>query len=347
LVEQQQPSTLTAPAPPQGARATPAFLVCLAGLSAALLWSYWPLLVEAAQRWASDPQYSHGFLVPVFSAALLWLRRRQLDGAVAGLNWWGLPFLLVGAALRMAASYTFFDWLALFSLLPCLAGLAVLFTGWRGLRWAGPAIAFLVFMIPWPYRLEVALAHPLQRVATVASTYALQTLGVAALDEGNTIVLDDVRLEVIDACSGLSMIAAFLALATAMALLIRRPAWEKVLLVLSSIPIAVVVNVLRITVTGVMHEVAVRQLADLVFHDLAGWLMMPAALVLLWLELKFLARAFVATGKPRPAAPAVPTATQSAPAVKVSRKKGRAREYLKPVPTSGNKPPPGQGRQSP
>jgi exosortase len=327
-----------------------AFLVCLAGLSAALLWSYWPLLAETAGRWAQDPQYSHGFLVPVFSAVLLWLRRRQLDGVATGLNWWGLPFLLLGAVLRLAASYTFFDWLGVFSLLPCLAGLAVLFAGWRGLRWAGPAIAFLIFMIPWPYRLEIALAHPLQRVATLASTYALQTLGVAALEEGNTIVLDEVRLEVIDACSGLSMIAAFLALATAMAMLIRRPWWEKTLLVLSAVPIAVVVNVLRITVTGVMHVVAGSQIADLVFHDLAGWLMMPAALVLLWLELKFLARAVVEKArKPQQtAAPAVLRTTAPAPAAAPTRRgKGRPREYLKPPPTGAKKPPAGQGRRTP
>jgi exosortase len=303
-------------------------------LSAVLLWSYWPLLVDMARRWVQDPQYSHGFLVPVFSAALLIMRRRQFADVAAGLHWWGLALVLLGAALRLVASYTFFDWLGVFSLLPCLAGLAVLFGGWQGLRWAAPAIAFLVFMIPWPYRLEVALAHPLQRVATLASTYALQTLGVAALAEGNTIVLDDVRLEVIEACSGLSMLATFLALATAAALVIRRPLWEKVLLVLSAIPIAVVANVLRITATGVMHELVGHELADRFFHDAAGLvLMMPAALVLLWLEMKFLARALVERAKPQPEALALPKKTPAAPNLRVNRGEARPREYFKPPPS--------------
>jgi exosortase len=202
-------------------------------------------------------------------------------------------------------------------------------------------------MIPWPYRLEVALAHPLQRVATLASTYALQTLGFAALAEGNTIVLDDVRLEVVEACSGLSMLAAFLALATAVALVIRRPFWEKALLVASSIPIAVVVNVLRITVTGVMHEVAGRRLADLVFHDLAGWLMMPAALALFWLELKLLDRALVRPAKPGVKPLAVRPTLAPATATPQSKGHGRRREYYKPTPTAAGKPPAAPGRQGP
>jgi exosortase len=281
----------------------PSLLLCLAGLMVALMWSYWPLLADMVRRWAQDPQYSHGFLVPVFAATLLWLRRRQLEGVTPSLYRWGILILLLGAVLRLVASYTFFDWLGLFSFVVSLAGLAVLFAGRRGIHWAWPAIAFLVFMIPWPYRLEVALAHPLQRVATLASTYALQTCGVAALAEGNTIVLDEVRLEVIDACSGLSMIAAFLALATAVSLVVRRPFWEKALVVASAVPIAVFVNVFRITLTGIAHEIAGGRVADVVFHDLAGWLMMPVALILLWLEFKFLARALV---HPPGRAPAVP-----------------------------------------
>jgi exosortase len=307
-VNERLPKATNVPTTARPEGLPPALLVCLAGLIAALLWSYWPQLADMVRRWVQDPQYSHGFLVPVFAATLLWLRRRQLDGVTPDLYNWGLVILLLGAVLRLVASYTFFDWLSLFSFVVCLAGLAVLFAGRRGIRWAGPAIAFLVFMIPWPYRLEVALAHPLQRVATLASTYALQTLGVAALAEGNTIVLDEVRLEVIDACSGLSMIASFLALATGVALLIRRPLWEKVLIVLSSIPSAVIVNVFRITLTGVAHEVAGSYVADQLFHGPAGLLMPPAALVLLWLELKFLSRALIQPRRTPPVPLAFPGA---------------------------------------
>src|SRR5262249_32904302 len=142
----------------------------------------------------------------------------------------------------------------------------------------------------------------LQRIATVTSTYALQTLGFAALSEGNVIVLNDVRMGVVEACSGLSMLLIFFGLSTAVACVIQRPALDKVVLVLSAIPIALITNCVRIIVTGVLHETAGHEIADAVFHDLAGWLMMPFALGMLWIELKLLGRLLVE----RPASRALP-----------------------------------------
>jgi exosortase len=148
-------------------------------------------------------------------------------------------------------------------------------------------------MIPLPYRLQTALAQPLQRLATEASTFALQTLGLPALAEGNTILLNDTQIGIVDACSGLTMLVTFFALATAVAVVIPRRRFDKVLIVLSAAPVAVLTNVLRITVTGVLHETVGSELADAVFHDWAGWLMMPLALLLLGLVLRILARLFL------------------------------------------------------
>jgi exosortase len=141
----------------------------------------------------------------------------------------------------------------------------------------------------------VALTDPLQRIATLASTFALQTIGLPALADGNVILLNDVELGIVEACSGLRMLVIFFALSTAVVLVIKRRPWEKALLVASAVPIALVANVTRITVTGVLHETAGREIADAVFHDLAGWLMMPLALGLLWVELKLLSRLLLDT----------------------------------------------------
>jgi exosortase len=149
-------------------------------------------------------------------------------------------------------------------------------------------------MVPLPFRVEGALSYPLQRVATKASTYALQTLGFPALAEGNVILLEDVEIGVVEACSGLSMLFTFFAMATGVVLVIRTPWLDKILIVASAIPIALLMNVIRITATGVLHETVGSRLANLVFHDLAGWLMMPMAVGVLWLELALLARLFVA-----------------------------------------------------
>jgi exosortase len=207
--------------------------------------------------------------------------------------------LLAGLGVQLGGAYYSYEWFEAAALLPELAGLALLLGGRAALRWSGPSIAFLIFMVPLPYRLEGALSHPLQRVGTVASTYALQTLGLPAVAEGNVIHIDDISIGVVEACSGLGMLFTFIAMSAGVALVVRRPALDRAVILLSAAPIAVAVNVLRIATTGVLHRVASHELADRVFHDLAGWLMMPAALGLMAAELWLLSRLLV---EPAPAA---------------------------------------------
>src|SRR5262249_4440532 len=157
---------------------------------------------------------------------LLWLRRRKLAEGQIGPSWWGAPLLAMGLGLRLVAAYFHYPWFDAISLLPCLAGLCLMLGGRVAFRWAWPAIGFLGFMIPLPHRLSVALAGPLQSLATVMSTFALQTLGFPALAEGNVILLNEVELGIVEACSGLRMLVVFFAFSTAVALLIRRPLWE-------------------------------------------------------------------------------------------------------------------------
>src|SRR5205085_1328219 len=118
-------------------------------------------------------------------------------------------------------------------------------------------------------------------------------LGRPAFAEGNVIVVNDASIGVVEACNGLGMLLLFFALATGVAILIRRPALDRALIIASAIPIAVAANVIRITVTGILYEVAGQRWADLVFHDLAGWLMMPLALGMLGVELWVFSRLLV------------------------------------------------------
>src|SRR5262249_33240435 len=150
---------------------------------------------------------------------LLWQRRDRVAGQPPRPHWGGLALLLAGLALRGAGTYCYFQWLSAVALVPCLAGGCVLVVGWRSLRWAWPALGFLRFLVPLPNRVESALGGPLQRVATVVSTYALQTLGFSAFAEGNVIRLGQIRVGVVEACSGLSMLFTFFALSAAVALL--------------------------------------------------------------------------------------------------------------------------------
>jgi exosortase len=172
--------------------------------------------------------------------------------------------------------------------------MVLLVGGWSVVRWSWPALALLAFMMPLPHFVEVALAQPLRRLATGMSTYSLQALGFPAVSEGNVILIDDIELGVAEACSGLGMMMTFFALATALAMIVQAPWHDRAVLIVSAIPIAVLANVIRITATGAAYNVGGKEseLGQLIYHDLAGWLMMPLALAMLWIELKFLANLF-------------------------------------------------------
>jgi exosortase len=260
---------------------------------AALAWSYAGALSAMAHRWTNEADYSHGFLVPVFAAYLLWFRRKLLDFPFAGGSWWGLAFLAGAASLRWISTYFFYPLIDGPSLLSSLAGVTLLAGGWEALRWAWPAIGYLVFMMPLPGIVAGLLSHPLQRIATVAATWLLQLLGVPAISRGNVIWLTDGQIGVVEACSGLRMLFLFLAITVGASFLIKRPLWEKVFVSLSALGIGVVTNILRITVTAVLYEYVGKAPAERVFHDFAGWLMMPVATLLLWLELYVLSKILV------------------------------------------------------
>jgi exosortase len=295
-------------------------------------WAYWGTLTEVAERWRDDPQYSHGWLVPLFSACLLvhrrnliptndrfqplrwsggwvwwlwWLLKSGVDTArrisVSNFRtrWWGLGVVALAVVARGAAVAFYQPWLDAGSLLICLAGLAVTLGGWPALRWAWPAVLFLGFMIPLPFRLQYALGGQLQAVATTASTYLLQAVGVPAIAEGNVILLTDARVGVVEACNGLSMLVTFFALAVGFALVLGRHWVYGAVLVAAAAPIAVGANVVRITVTGLLYEAERHELARQVFHDVAGWLMMPLGVAMLAAVLGFLDRAY----RPPPARP--------------------------------------------
>jgi exosortase len=247
-----------------------------------------PTVGQLIRVWTSDPQYSHGYIVPLFALVLLWARRDYLKGWRRGGSWWGVAFFLLSGLFSIAGAYLAVDWLEAAALLPALAGLAVLLGGWPALAWSWPAIGFLLFMIPLPDRVAFALSGPMRNVATVLSTWTMQTLGLPALSEGNIIILGDNTVAVAEACSGLSMLFVFLAISAAVAMLCQRPLLDRLLVLFSAFPIAILANVMRITATGAAYEYLGREAGDLIFHDLAGWLMMPLALVMVWLLLKLI-----------------------------------------------------------
>ena len=274
-----------------------------AALAALLIWAYLPMLRVFFDKWVNDPQYSHGFLVPLFSAYLLRQAWRSGPVAAAPLPWVGGALLVVILAMRAAAGSLLFHQLDAASFLLALVALSLAGGGIPLLKRTGPAILFLAFMVPLPYELERNVGQPLKTAATVSSTFLLQTLGQPAIRDGNLILIDEVRLGVIDACSGLKMMVTFAAFSVGAALLMRRSRFEKLMVLLGIVPVAIVANVLRITATGLCY-VGLSDKGTLEFlHDLFGWLMMPVGLALLGLEVWALKRLVVEPESPGTAVP--------------------------------------------
>lgn len=261
-------------------------MVWLTAFGVVLLWSFWPSFVTLVQRWSQDSQYTHGYVVPLFAALVLWLRRDRFPGFSSRGAWPGLLLLVFAGSARVAGAVFAFDWLEIGAFLPALAGVVWLACGSRVALWAWPVGALLMFVLPWPWQIDQLLTHPLRHLATVCSTFALQTLGVPALARGNIIVIDEMQIGIVEACSGLGMLMTFFALSTAVAFAIDRPILDKWIVFLSAVPIALVMNVFRITLTVLLFQFAGSEVAKVVFHDVAGWVMMPMALVAVWLLLR-------------------------------------------------------------
>ena len=258
-------------------------------IAAVVFWQPMSMLVRFWRR----PDYSHGYLVPFFSVFLLWVRRDMLATVQWHGTWWGAVLIGLSALLYVASGVLGIALISAFSLIPALVGMVLLLGGWPLLQWSWPALAFLVFMIPLPTFAESMATVPLRRVGTLASTYALQTMGLPAVAEGNVIMLSDYPIGVAEACSGLRMLMTSVALAFGFAFVMQRPLWERLVIVISAVPIALITNVIRITLTGLCYEYSGQELADTVFHTLAGWLMMPMAIGMLWLEMVILSRMLI------------------------------------------------------
>ncbi len=286
----------------------PQVLLAAVVLVGCFIWFYWSSFALCRRTWAQD-DYQHGPLVPLFSLFLLWYRRDLIIPFAGRGSMWGLPFLALWAVMRWASVFFNFGSLPEYSMLPFFAGLALFVGGWQALRWSWPAIFFLLFMLPLPGDAQGFFSQQLQYVATKTSVYVIQTLGIPAMAVGHKIQLtDDRQLNVEDACSGLRMMMMFGAMCVGVALVVRKPLWEKLLIVASAIPIAVLGNVMRIVVTAIGSEIVHRYFTTMdpgqvvnTIHDWAGiFIEMPTGMVLLFIEWTLLSKLLISPLSERP-----------------------------------------------
>lgn len=266
------------------------FVLVGVALAVAFAWAYWPTLVGLVHAWVQEVDYSHGFLVAPIAVLFLWLRRDEVPDLAGGFAWPGLVLIVLSIAMRVGGTLIYLDAIDGWSMLFWIAGVFWLFGGWKLLRWALPAVAFLWFMVPLPYRVEHALSWRLQGVATQMSCWVLQLLGQPALPEGNVISLGDLQFGVEEACSGMRIFLGIFALAFGYLILVRRSWWERGLLIFSVIPVALVANATRIVVTVLLNQYVSGEAAHRFNHDVAGLVMIPFAAALFALVLWYLSK---------------------------------------------------------
>jgi exosortase len=254
----------------------------LAVLAALSLWLYWPTILHLVSQWWHDPNFSHGFFVPLFSGFVLWQERDRLARLSPKPSWLGLLVLLVAICLLIVGQLGAELFLARFSLLVLLAGIVILFQGWTMFRATLFPWAFLLLMIPIPAIIFNQITFPLQLLASRVAARTLPLFGVPILREGNVINLPSMALEVAEACSGIRSLMSLVTLAIIYGYLTEKRIWVRWLLAAASVPIAVVANSVRIIGTGLLVQYWDAEKAEGYFHASWGWIIFVISLLLLY-----------------------------------------------------------------
>ena len=274
------PSQSDAPAPSPILRAVPLWQVGILG--ALSIWLYWPTLVRLVGQWWTDPNFSHGFFVPLFSAFVIWQERDRLARITPKPSWSGVIVLLAALSLLIVGRLGAELFLDRSSLLLILAGAVVLFLGWNLFRALLFPWAFLLLMIPIPTIIFNQITFPLQILASQVAANVLPVLGVPVLREGNVINLPAMPLEVAEACSGIRSLMSLLTLAIIYGYLMEKRLWVRWTLAIASIPITVFANDVRIVGTGLLVQYWDPQAAEGYFHASWGWIIFVVSLVVLY-----------------------------------------------------------------
>ncbi len=261
----------------------PVQLLHIGILAALCLWLYWSTLIHLVGQWRHDPNFSHGFFVPLFSIFMVWQRRAELSNVAVRPSWSGLLLLAGSMCVLIVGQMGAELFLARFSLLLVLASLIVLFLGWNFFRRLFFPWAFLILMIPLPAIVFNQITFPLQLLASRLAAAVLPLFGVPILRDGNVIILPGITLEVAEACSGIRSLMSLVTLSIIYGFLTEKRLWVRWLLVLASVPVAVAANSIRIIGTGLLVQYWDADKAEGRFHVSWGLITFATSLLMLYL----------------------------------------------------------------
>ena len=245
-------------------------------------WLYAPILARLSHQWWTDPNFSHGFFVPVFAVYIVWQNREQLRVIPREPSAWGLTVVLLSLCTLILGVFGAELFLSRVSLIILIAGMVLFLHGWNMLRALVFPLAILVLMVPIPSIVLNQITFPLQILASKLSAWLLPLLGVPVLRQGNIINLPAMPLEVADACSGIRSLLSLTTLAIMYGYLLEKRISVRIALALASIPIAVAANGLRIVGTGLLVQYWDPDKAEGFFHAFSGWLIFVVSLLMLF-----------------------------------------------------------------
>jgi exosortase len=251
-------------------------------LAALVGFLYYHIAGRLVYDWWNDPNFSHGFLIPLFSAFLVWQQRKQLARLRPNPSWFGLAVIAGSLMILIVGVLGAELFLSRSSLVFLLAGLVVYFLGWSYFRATIFPWAFLFLMIPIPAIIFNQIAFPLQLLASRLASALLELMGVPVLREGNVIQLPAMLLEVAEACSGIRSLMSLVALAVIYGYFLEPKLLRRVLLALAAIPVAVIANSLRVVGTGLLVHWWDPEKAEGFFHTFSGWVIFVLSLGMLF-----------------------------------------------------------------
>ena len=259
-----------------------AVLVALFGFSRSLL--------ELVRRWTVQEEYSHGFFIPVIAAWLLWSRRDAIVASLGRPSWVGPVLILLAAIMHITGELSALWLLSQTAFIVALLGIVLGLGGYPLLKVTFIPIIFLVFAIPLPYFIDAVLSWRLQLISSQLGTSFIRMLDIPVYLEGNVIDLGVYKLQVVEACSGLRYLYPLLGLGFLAAYLFQAPFWQRALVFLSTIPITILMNSLRIGIVGILVNHWGPQDADGFLHMFEGWIIFIACALVLVAEMTLLAR---------------------------------------------------------
>jgi exosortase D (VPLPA-CTERM-specific) len=254
------------------------------------LWPFWDGLTRMWGWWVDQPEYSHGLLIPPVAVFLMWQQKDRLERIPFTANWWGVALVVLGGALLVVGQLGTVYTAVQYAYVITVYGLVLSFLGWTAFRLIAVPLLILLFMIPLPEFVMNNLSTKLQLLSSQLGVDFMRVFGISVFLEGNVIDLGGYKLQVAEACSGMRYLFPLMTLGFLMAYFYKGAFWKRVLLFLSSIPITVLMNSVRVGTIGVMVEHWGIEMAEGFLHEFQGWMIFMVSMVLMLGEIAVLNR---------------------------------------------------------